>query len=143
MKEGKVFSEVSQCFYFDSSRLFATFLTLNFFIRAMNCLQSKKQKTGNTSEEPEEQHPNYRHTNGHSSTSLMQNGHHNGLTNGHSNGLTNGHSNGLTNGHSNGYAPMQKVKVAVPDMCIFCFDVLHNELLSVGEPRRPNFTNQA
>lgn len=80
----------------------------------MNCLQSKKQKTGNSSEDTEEQ-PNYRQANG--------------------------HQNGMANGHSNGF--QLKVKVAVPDMCIFCFDVLHNELLSVGEPRRPNFTNQA
>lgn len=91
----------------------------------MNCLQSKKQKTGNSEESEEQQ--NHRYTNGHSSTSLIQNGHH----------------NGLTNGHSNGYPLLQKVKVAIPDMCIFCFDVLHNELLNVGELRRPNFTNQA
>lgn len=98
----------------------------------MNCLQSKKQKTGNNSEELEEQQPtqNYRQTNGH---------------NGHSSLMTNGHHNGLTNGHSNGYTLMQtiKIKIAVPDMCIFCFDVLHNQLHNAGEPRRPSFTNQS
>uniref|UniRef100_A0A336M9U5 CSON011986 protein n=1 Tax=Culicoides sonorensis TaxID=179676 RepID=A0A336M9U5_CULSO len=94
----------------------------------MNCLQSKKQKTGNNSEEQEDQ-ANYRHTNGHSSNSLVPNG----------------HQNGYANGHSNGYSMMQpiRVKIAIPDMCVFCFDVLHSELHNAGEPRRPNFTNQA
>lgn len=95
----------------------------------MNCLQSKKQKTGNNSEDHDEQQQNYRHTNGHSSN--------NGL-------VPNGYHNGMSNGHSS-YPMMQtiQIKIAVPDMCVFCFDVLHNELHNAGEPRRPNFTNQA
>lgn len=42
-------------------------------------------------------------------------------------------------GHSNGSVVQHKV--AIPDMCVFCFDVLNNELNNMDDPRRPHFTN--
>jgi hypothetical protein len=41
--------------------------------------------------------------------------------NGHSSEM-NGHGNGHSNGHSNG---LEEHRVAIPEMCFFCFDVLH------------------
>lgn len=34
-------------------------------------------------------------------------------------------------------------QVTVPDMCIFCFDVLYAELFNLEPPRDPKFTNEA
>ncbi|XP_039958693.1 uncharacterized protein CG5902 [Bactrocera neohumeralis] len=50
-----------------------------------------------------------------------------------------GGSNRLTNGYS--VKPLDNV--AVPDMCIFCFEVLDCELNNVEAPGTPKFTNDA
>lgn len=34
-------------------------------------------------------------------------------------------------------------QVAVPGMCVFCFDVLYAELFCLDPPRDPQFTNDA
>lgn len=34
-------------------------------------------------------------------------------------------------------------QVAVPAMCVFCFDVLYSELFNLDPPREPQFTNAA
>lgn len=96
----------------------------------MNCLQSKKQKLnqpGGSDDQPNQANP-HRYTNGHSSNAVTNHNGHNGVNN--------------TNGYSNGLSYMQP-KIACPDMCIFCFDVLHCELNNMGEPSHPNFTNDA
>lgn len=36
-----------------------------------------------------------------------------------------------------------RVQVAVPEMCVFCFDVLYAELHNLDPPREPRFTNEA
>lgn len=60
---------------------------------------------------------------------MMNNEHHmNGFA------ATNGHGGGAGGHHHHN-------KVANPEMCAYCFDVLNAELNNVGEPRRPNFTN--
>ena len=33
------------------------------------------------------------------------------------------------------------MSVATPDMCFYCFDVLHAQLHGLEQPRRPTFTN--
>lgn len=34
-------------------------------------------------------------------------------------------------------------QISVPDMCVFCFDVLYSELYNLDPPRDPKFTNDA
>lgn len=56
------------------------------------------------------------------------------LQNGHS---SNQHEN--SNGHQNGNAYQQaEQRVAIPEMCFFCFDVLHKELHGLERHVEPN-----
>lgn len=57
------------------------------------------------------------------------------IMNGHS--KSNGH---ISNGHANGQANDQ---VAVPEMCVYCFNVLNAELNNLEQPATPSFTNNA
>lgn len=41
------------------------------------------------------------------------------------------------------YSSESKVQVAVPEMCVFCFDVLYSELYNLDPPAEPRFTNEA
>lgn len=66
--------------------------------------------------------------------------------NGHTNCLSNNYAN--HNGHTtNGYATEQPLeRIAVPNMCLFCFDVLYCELNNItgtGHTTDPTFTNDA
>lgn len=67
--------------------------------------------------------------NGHSNSST-----HNGIAN--HNHATN--HNGVC---SNGYGDVEQV--ASPEMCFFCFEVLHRELYRVDDQPEANFTNEA
>lgn len=83
----------------------------------ISCCDSKKQKMSNH---------NHAHSNGHS---------HNG--NSH-----NGHMNGFNGAATNGVSKHES-EVAIPDMCLFCFEVLHCELNNIEGPPEPNFTNDS
>lgn len=86
---------------------------------ASSCCGTKKQKLNN--------HCNH---NGHAPM-----GQHNGYI------THNGHGHG----HSNGY-PVSEIpidQIAVPAMCLFCFEVLYCELNSIDGPSEPTFTNDA
>lgn len=73
--------------------------------------------------------------NGHSSSSTQNNiGNHNHAN--HTNHATN--HNGVC---SNGYGDVEQV--ASPEMCFFCFEVLHRELYRVDDSPEANFTNEA
>lgn len=47
------------------------------------------------------------------------------------------------NGHAqtNGHLERSTEKIAVPAMCLFCFDVLYCELNNIDGPKDPTFTN--
>lgn len=86
----------------------------------VSCCDSKKQKMNNQTNH------NHAHTNGHS----------------HNNGNShNGHMNGF-NG-VNGVSKHLSEDVALPEMCLFCFEVLHCELNNIEGPPEPNFTNDS
>lgn len=57
------------------------------------------------------------------------------LQNGHSSSLQNGHS--TENGHQNGNG-YSEPRIAIPEMCFFCFDVLHKELHCLDRHVEPN-----
>lgn len=85
----------------------------------ISCCDSKKQKMSN--------HNHAHHSNGHS----------------HSNGNShNGHMNGFNGAVTNGVSKHES-EVAVPEMCFFCFEVLHCELNNIEGPPEPNFTNDS
>ena len=68
---------------------------------------------------------------------------------GSSSGSNQVYTNGDSNHHqgvvrlTNGYALKPLDNVAVPDMCLFCFEVLDCELNNMEGPGTPPFTNDA
>lgn len=133
---------------------------------ASSCCGTKKQKLNNSQPVTTNGFAmnGHGHTNGYGASS--RNGHEpNGYAehNGHSSApLTNGHSSApLTNGHShlNGHTPHQNGmvlpmknglvsnhyvdRIACPEMCFFCYDVLYGNLHNLEPPKAPNFTNDA
>lgn len=81
----------------------------------------------------------YHNHNSYNSGSSGSNRSYNG-TNGDSKNEYNHHMVRLTNGLTNGYG---KDSVAIPDMCLFCFEVLDCELNNMDGPGSPPFTNDA
>lgn len=65
-------------------------------------------------------------------------------TNGDSkNEYNNHHNQGVVRLTTNGYGLKPLDNVAVPDMCLFCFEVLDCELNNIEGPGTPPFTNDA
>lgn len=82
------------------------------------------------------------YANGHSS-SISKHKNHNGYTNGH--GLSNGHSSSTHNNsgqHVKGFNSVPNDIFATPEMCMYCFDVLEDELNNFPSPSSPNFSNE-
>lgn len=89
-----------------------------------SCCGTKKQRMNN-------QHCNHNQVN-------------HAKTNGHASGSSSGGSHHVTNHNgvcSNGYDGIEQV--ASPEMCFFCFEILHRELYNVDDPPEANFTNEA
>lgn len=85
----------------------------------------------------------------HNNRHQQQNQAHNGIA---ANNTNYNHSTvGVTtNGHHHQYGYGQPRngmvshgKVTIPEMCIFCFDVLYSELHNLKAPKNPSFTNDA
>lgn len=86
-----------------------------------SCCGTKKQRMNN-------QHCNHTHA----------------KTNGNASGASNSTHNHASNHNgvcSNGYGGIEQV--ASPEMCFFCFEILHRELYHVDDPPEANFTNEA
>ncbi|CAL8094588.1 unnamed protein product [Orchesella dallaii] len=120
---------------------------------ASGCCGTKKQKLNNSQAASCPTMNGHSHTNGYGSSS--RNNHdlyaeHNGHTNGHgpmTNGHTNGHGphqNGMVLPLKNGIIPSPYAdRIACPEMCFFCFDVLYGSLHNLEPPKAPSFTNEA
>lgn len=68
---------------------------------------------------------------------------HHGKMNGHAGASTQNHNHATNHNGvcSNGYGDVEQV--ANPEMCFFCFEVLHRELYRTDDPLEANFTNEA
>jgi len=121
---------------------------------ASGCCGTKKQKLNNSEATSSSTMNGHGHSNGYAGSS--RNSHdlyadhngHNGpvaVTNGHShmNGHT-PHQNGMVLPVKNGIIPNPySDRIACPEMCFFCFDVLYGSLHNLEPPKAPSFTNEA
>lgn len=95
---------------------------------ASSCCGAKKHKMNNQC--------NHNQLNNHAKT----NGH-GPLPSSSSSSIHNHHASNHNGVCTNGYGGVEQV--ANPEMCFFCFEVLHSELYRMNEPPEPNFTNEA
>lgn len=114
---------------------------------ASSCCGGKKQKLNNSQPNSCPSTMNgHGHSNGYGGAGRSHdmyadhNGHSSAMANGHHNGLQNGMSHGLKGGAA--MTPYSD-RIASPDMCFFCFDVLYGSLHNLEPPKAPNFTNDA